>query len=53
VALFGEKLHLYYADDPDEARERAEASLKKAGLEAPRVRQVEPSLEDLFVSLLR
>lgn len=53
VALFGEKLHLYYADDPEEARERAEASLKKAGLEAPRVRQVEPSLEDLFVSLLR
>ncbi|WP_026840756.1 ABC transporter ATP-binding protein [Citrifermentans bremense] len=53
VALFGEKLHLYYADDPEEARERAIASLKKAGLEAPRVRQVEPSLEDLFVSLLR
>lgn len=53
VALFGEKLHLYYADNPEEARARAEASLKKAGLEAVRVRQVEPSLEDLFVSFLR
>ena len=52
VALFGEKLHLY-APQPERAREQATASLKEAGVELSRVRLVEPSLEDLFVSLLR
>ena len=52
VALFGEKLHLY-APDPGQAEPAAVRSLKEAGVELARVRQVEPSLEDLFVSLLR
>ena len=52
VALFGEKVHLY-APEPDQAEAVAAASLKEAGVELVQVRQVEPSLEDLFVSLLR
>ena len=51
VALFGERLHLY-APEPREAGRLAAATLNAAGLE-PSVRQVEPTLEDLFVSLLR
>ncbi len=53
VALFGEKVHLYFDEGPEQARERAVATLKPADLEPSRVRQVEPTLEDLFVSLLR
>ena len=52
VALFGEKLHLY-APNPAEAEQTAAASLKDQGVELAGIRQVEPSLEDLFVSLLR
>lgn len=52
VALFGEKLHLY-ADDPDQAQDTAVPRLKEAGIKLVGVRPVEPSLEDLFVSLLR
>jgi len=52
VVLFGEKLHLY-APQPDEAQQTAAQKLKEAGLELVQVRRVEPSLEDLFVSLLR
>lgn len=52
VALFGEKLHLY-APDPSEARQSAAASLSAGGVELTAVREVEPTLEDLFVSLLR
>ena len=51
VALFGERLHLY-APEPGEAERRARARLGAGGLELT-VRPVEPSLEDLFVSLLR
>jgi ABC-2 type transport system ATP-binding protein len=51
VALFGERLHLYAAD-PGEAGRRALALLAAEGLE-PAAREVEPTLEDLFVSLLR
>jgi ABC-2 type transport system ATP-binding protein len=50
VALFGERLHLYAAD-PGEAGRRSLALLSAGGLE-PVVREVEPTLEDLFVSLL-
>ena len=52
VVLFGEKLHLY-APQPEEAQRIAAQKLKEAGLELVQVRRVEPSLEDLFVSLLR
>lgn len=51
VALFGERLHLY-APEPGEAGRLAAASLSAGGLELSAVREVEPSLEDLFVSLL-
>jgi ABC-2 type transport system ATP-binding protein len=51
VALFGERLHLY-APEPAEAGRQAKAALSAAGLELS-LRQVEPTLEDLFVSLLR
>jgi ABC-2 type transport system ATP-binding protein len=51
VALFGERLHLY-APDPAEAGRQAGAALSAAGLELS-LRKVEPTLEDLFVSLLR
>ena len=52
VVLFGEKLHLY-APQPEEAQRIAAQKLKEAGLELVQMRRVEPSLEDLFVSLLR
>ena len=52
VALFGEKLHLY-APDPGEAGRRAAATLGAGGVELSAVREVEPTLEDLFVSLLK
>jgi ABC-2 type transport system ATP-binding protein len=52
VALFGEKLHLY-APQPDEAGRRVAAILQGSGVELLAVRQVEPTLEDLFVSLER
>ena len=52
VALFGEKLHLY-APHPEEAGKRAAAALSAGGVELSEVRAVEPTLEDLFVSLLR
>lgn len=52
VVLFGEKLHLY-APQPDQAELTAAQKLKEAGLELSGVRRVEPTLEDLFVSLLR
>ena len=52
VALFGEKLHLY-APKPDEAGKRAAAALYAGGVALLASREVEPALEDLFVSLLR
>ena len=52
VALFGERLHLYAAQ-PGEAGEHVAAVLSAGGVELGAVREVEPSLEDLFVSLLR
>ena len=52
VALFGERLHLY-APEPEEAGRKARAILDAAGVEPAALRSVEPSLEDLFVSLLR
>ncbi len=52
VALFGERLHLY-APQPDEAGRKAASALGAGGVQLTLVRQVEPTLEDLFVSLLR
>jgi ABC-2 type transport system ATP-binding protein len=52
VALFGERVHLY-APNPGEAGRHAAATLSAGGVVLSRVREVEPSLEDLFVSLER
>jgi ABC-2 type transport system ATP-binding protein len=52
VALFGEKLHLY-APDPKAAGEKAAAVLAAGGIELAGIREVEPTLEDLFVSLIK
>lgn len=52
VALFGEKVHLY-ALDPEQAEKTAAETLREHQVELSSVRRVEPSLEDLFVSLLR
>jgi ABC-2 type transport system ATP-binding protein len=52
VALFGERLHLY-APDTREAGRLAADRLSAGGVQLSEVRDVEPSLEDLFVSLLR
>ncbi|GFO68254.1 ABC transporter ATP-binding protein [Geomonas limicola] len=51
VVLFGERLHLF-APDPQEAEARARSVLEAQGLEVA-VRPVQPTLEDLLVSLLR
>ncbi len=51
VGMFGDRLHLV-ADDPSAAERAARSALKKAGLEVLGVRTVEPSLEDVFVSVL-
>jgi ABC-2 type transport system ATP-binding protein len=51
VALFGDTMHLY-APDPAQARETAARTLAAGGVELVKVREVQPSLEDLFVSLL-
>jgi len=52
VALFGEKLHLY-SPDPENAGRKAAAVLAAGGLDLTGMRQVEPTLEDLFVSLIK
>jgi ABC-2 type transport system ATP-binding protein len=51
VALFGDTMHLY-SPDPVQAKETAARTLASDGVELARVREIQPSLEDLFVSLL-
>ncbi len=51
VGLFGDRVHLLAAD-PETARARAEQCLATAGVRLDRIRAVEPSLEDVFVSVL-
>ncbi len=51
VSLFGDRLHLV-TQDPEGAAARAEKVLSRAGLELRGIRTVEPSLEDVFVSVL-
>jgi len=52
VALFGDRLHLY-ALQPAEAGATAAATLGAGGVELAALREVEPTLEDIFVSLER
>jgi ABC-2 type transport system ATP-binding protein len=51
VSLFGDRLHVVTAD-PDGAAARAQASLTQAGVGVLGIRPIEPSLEDVFVSIV-
>ena len=51
VGLFGDRVHLV-TEEPDRVKAVAEEVLKKEGVEVRGIRQVEPSLEDVFVSVL-
>lgn len=51
VGLFGDRIHIV-ASDPNRAINDAEAALTDAGLQVVSIRASEPSLEDVFVSVL-
>jgi len=51
VGLFGDRVHLV-TEEPAKGEEQTTAILKKEGVELRGLRQVEPSLEDVFVSVL-
>lgn len=51
VGLFGDRIHVV-ALDAERAIAEVEAALKEAGFEAATLRTIEPSLEDVFVSVL-
>lgn len=51
VGLFGDRLHLV-SHEPQRAAEEARAALAQAGLGLLGVRTIEPSLEDVFISVL-
>ncbi|MBI5428614.1 MAG: ABC transporter ATP-binding protein [Nitrospinae bacterium] len=51
VGLFGDRIHLV-AEDPDTAARQAESILSGAGLAVRGIRTIEPTLEDVFVSVV-
>jgi len=51
VGLFGDRLHLV-TDDPEKDQALAAGILAKEGIELRGIRPIEPSLEDVFVSVL-
>jgi len=51
ASLFGDRIHLV-TREPERAAEDAEATLTAAGLVTMDIRTIEPSLEDVFVSVL-
>jgi ABC-2 type transport system ATP-binding protein len=51
VGLFGDRLHLV-TDDPARGSEMVTGILRQEGIELRGIRQIEPSLEDVFVSVL-
>lgn len=51
ASLFGDRIHLV-TREPERAAEDAEATLTAAGLVTTGIRTIEPSLEDVFVSVL-
>jgi ABC-2 type transport system ATP-binding protein len=51
VGLFGDRVHVVCAE-PETTARRAEQILSQAGLPASGIRPIEPSLEDVFVSML-
>ena len=52
AAMFGRRLHVAAADEAL-ARSSIESRLAEVGLRAERIERIEPSLEDVFVSLIR
>ncbi len=52
VRLFGEALHLV-TDSADDALEPVRRHLEEAGLAAVHIRQIAPTMEDVFMALLR
>ena len=51
VGLFGDRVHLV-TEEPEKSAARAEAVLRKQGIEPVGIRPIEPGLEDVFVSVL-
>ena len=51
VGLFGARLHLL-TDDRERGEELVIGIMKRAGMELRGIRQIEPSLEDVFVSVM-
>jgi ABC-2 type transport system ATP-binding protein len=51
VGLFGDRIHLV-CQDHEGAEERAQDILSRAGLKSVQVRAIDPTLEDVFVSVL-
>lgn len=51
VGLFGDRIHVV-TSDMERTRSEAEQTLARAGLRAQGLRTIEPSLEDVFVSVL-
>jgi ABC-2 type transport system ATP-binding protein len=51
VGLFGDRIHVV-SSDPDRAAADAEHALGRAGLTLTGMQRIEPSLEDVFVSVL-
>jgi ABC-2 type transport system ATP-binding protein len=51
VGLFGDRVHVV-SSEPDRAMAEAEAALSHAGLAVAGIRPIEPSLEDVFISVL-
>lgn len=51
VGLFGDRVHIV-AQDPDTAMTKAAEILRNEGVAVASIRAVEPSLEDVFVSVL-
>jgi ABC-2 type transport system ATP-binding protein len=51
VGLFGDRLHIV-SDDAEKTKAEAEAALAQAGIGVAEIRPIEPSLEDVFISVL-
>ncbi|HEY6006979.1 MAG TPA: ABC transporter ATP-binding protein [Geobacteraceae bacterium] len=51
VGLFGDRVHVV-CDDPDRTEAGISAQLTRAGIQVLGLRPIEPSLEDVFVSVL-
>ena len=52
VGLFGDRVHLATLEDPDGAAREVRRLLEECGLGPAEIRRVEPTLEDVFVSVL-